>query len=618
MLKTFAGITLFFYSLPIFAQRIDAQANLKQLTDSIQVLVEQRHMPGLMVGITSADSVLFSGGFGYADIQADRPVTGKTLFRMASISKMFVALAILQLVREGKIDLNDELKRIAPEIPFQNKWEATNPVRIVNLLEHTAGFDDIKLNHFCTQDTSELSTRDMMLLQRNSLICRWKPGERFAYSNPGYVLLGYIIEKITGKFYAQFIAETILQPLGMQNSNFNVSSKFPDHEVKPYVIHGERIENAPSVTLLAGPAGALWSCSDDMVKFLQLFLKDGHPLFPDSLIREMETTHSSLAARSGLRSGYALANLDMFFYGKYPWRGHRGLLGTCFSSFCYNRQIGIGFVVSSNGNQQNIEIENAITAFFERHLKDQPLDTIPTNLSAIAPFLGQYRFESPRNEISGFKDKLVDIPTLFVENHSLYLKPLWENKIKLLQILPNEFAKQGTNTATLIFTRNSEGKNVAIIDGAYYEQTPKLRVLIVFWIFLITAFFTLSTVFPGLISLISFLTGRLKWNKLPYRILPMVGASLLIWALLTISQVLGKSYLLSELTRLDLRTIVIFSGTLIFGLSSLLFLFLTIIRLRKIKNYWFRSYWMITALSMCYISFILFENGWIGLRTWSM
>jgi CubicO group peptidase (beta-lactamase class C family) len=618
MLKIFAGITLTFLFHPLFSQRIAAPANLKELTDSIQVLVKQRHMTGLMVGITSPDSVLFSGGFGYADIQTNRSVTAKTLFRMASISKMFVSLGILELVREGKLKLNDELKRIAPEIPFQNKWEATNPVRIVNLLEHTAGFDDIKLNHFCSRDTNELSTRDMMLLQRNSLICRWKPGERFAYSNPGYVLLGYIIEKLTGKFYAQFIGETILQPLGMGNSYFSVSSKFPDQEVNQYVVHNGRIQKVPLVTLLAGPAGALWSNADDMVKFLQLFLNDGRPLFPDSLIRDMETTHSSLAARAGLHSGYALANLDMFFYGKYPWRGHRGLLGTCFSTFCYNREIGIGFVVSSNGNQQNIEIENAITGFFERKLVEKPLDTVLTNLSAITPFLGQYRFESPRNEVSGFKDKLVDIPELFIENQSLYLKPLWENKIKLLQILPNQFAKQGANTPTLIFTKNSDGKNVAIIDGGYYEQTPMLRVQASFWILLISVFFTLMTVFPGVISLIGCLTGKLRWKKLPYRVLPMIAAALLIWALLSIAQVLGESYLLSELTRIDFRTIIIFSGTLIFGLFSLLFLFLTLKRLRKTKNYWFNLYWMITAFSMCYITLILFENGWVGLRTWSM
>src|ERR1700724_3735748 len=104
MLKFFAGIIVSFFFHSVYSQRIVAPSNLKQLTDSIQFLVKQRHMTGLMVGISSADSVLFSGGFGYADFQSERKVTGKTLFRMASISKMFVSLAILQLVREGNIN----------------------------------------------------------------------------------------------------------------------------------------------------------------------------------------------------------------------------------------------------------------------------------------------------------------------------------------------------------------------------------------------------------------------------------------------------------------------------------------------------------------------------------
>jgi len=131
-------------------------------------------------------------------------------------------------------------------------------------------------------------------------------------------------------------------------------------------------------------------------------------------------------------------------------------------------------------------------------------------------------------------------------------------------------------------------------------------------------FFAVCSVVPGIISLIGALTGKLKWQQLPIRILPMIATALLLWALLKLLQVQNETYLLSELTNINARTLIIFSGTLLFGIFSLLHLILVTRKLRQMKNSWFAFYWLITAISICYISFVLFQNGWIGMRTWAM
>lgn len=618
MKKAISAVILLFICSFSFSQENSSTAALKQLTDSISAIVKRENIPGLMVGITTKDSAIFSGGFGYADINAKRPVDSQTLFRMGSITKMFVSLAILKLVQEGKLSLNDELKKVAPEVPFQNKWEATHPVRIVNLLEHTTGFDDMKLNHMCSQDAKEYTGIDMVLLQKNSLVCRWRPGERFSYCNPGYVVLGYIIQKITGSSYDQYITENILQPLAMHNSNFNLLSKFPAKDVKQYVVHDGQIKEVPSVTLLMGPAGSLWSSSDDMLKFLQMFLKNGDPIFQGSIINEMETPHSSLAVKAGLKSGYALANANMRLYDAYSWRGHDGLMGTCFSNCIYSRQLGVGFVLSSNGNQPNYEVENLIAEYLEQHASADKPDSTMLDIKAITPFLGQYQFESPRNEIAGFKDKLLGTPRVYIENNGLYLKSLLGEQRRLIQTAPLTFAEEWAHEPTVVFTKNEEGKNVAIIDGGYFEQTSYFKVASTLWISVIAIFFAVCSLFPGIISLTGVLTGKLKWQKFPIRILPMIATALLVWAVMSLLQVQDESYLLSELTGIDARTLIIFSGTLLFGIFSLLHLIFVIRKFRQIKNYWFSFYWLITSLSLCYISFVLFQNGWIGMRTWAM
>src|SRR6185436_10542309 len=121
---------------------------------------------------------------------------------------------------------------------------------------------------------------------------------------------------------------------------------------------------------------ALWSSAEDMVRFLQLFLRNGSPLFSANTITEIETAHSSLAARSGQKNGYSLGNDNTFFgYSKLPFRGHGGLTGTCYSSCKYNRELGIGFVLASNSNNNNYRIEELIVSYFEQNLPGRELLT---------------------------------------------------------------------------------------------------------------------------------------------------------------------------------------------------------------------------------------------------
>ncbi|MEO6313591.1 MAG: serine hydrolase domain-containing protein [Chitinophagaceae bacterium] len=593
-------------------------SSVQQLTDSIRSIVEKNHIPGLMVGITGKDSVIFSGGLGYADLQKKRVVDGQTLFRLGSVTKMFVALAILKLVEQGKLNLDDELKKIAPELPFTNKWESTHPVKIIHLLEHTAGFDDMKLNRMCSQDSRQFTGKAMMLFQKNSYVSRWQPGERFAYSNPGYVILGYIIEKLSGKTYAQYLTDNILSPLAMDQSNFNTLSKMPAYDTRQYVVHAGKVITVPSVNVLMPPAGALWSCSDDMVKFLRLLLNNGLPFFADSSLSEMETGHSSLAARAGLRNGYALANAGMYLYSMQAWHGHGGLLGTCFSTLAYNRKLGSGFIVSSNGNQPNYQVERLIVDFLEQQIPAQMPAPTATDSVIIHPYLGQYQFESPRNEVSAFKDRLMNTVTVYLDKHQLYVKPIFGDPLKLVATAGLQFAHEGANTATIVFTKNAEGNNVMVMDDAYFVQTSLFRAKFPFWVAMTAMLLAMSAALAGLFSLGAIAIGRVENKKRLIRVLPLAAMLLLCWSVMHLLQVEEETYLLSELTNINSRTMIIFSGTLLFGIIALLHVVLVISRFRLINNRVFAAYWLLASLSIFYIALLLFQNGWIGLRTWAM
>ena len=602
-----------------FSQKIESINSIKQLTDSIEGIMKQENITGLMLGITTKDAVLFSGGFGYSDLNTRRNVSESTLFRMGSITKMFVSLGIMKLVNEGKLKLDDELKKIAPEVPFQNKWENTNPVRIVHLLEHTSAFDDIKLNRMYSLDTNEKKGIDMMLIHKNSMICRWKPGERFAYSNPNYAILGYIIEKISGKPYSQYLTENILTPLGMRNSNFNLRSKFPERDVKEYIVKNGKTIPIKSVTLLSGPQGALWSSAEDMVRFLQLFLRNGDSLFPANTTTEIETAHSSLAARSGQKNGYSLGNDNTFFgYSKLPFRGHDGLTGTCFSSFKYNRELGIGFVLASNSNNNNYRIEELIVSYFEQNIAPNNFPTQSIDKKAIEPFLGRYQFESPRNEISAFSDKFQNAPKIYLKNGRLYFKPLIGDPSELLQTGPMTFEWRGMNMPLICFTKNDQGKNVMMIRGSYYEQTSNFWGMLKRVIVIIALIFALSSVILGIASLIGIIIGKLTWREMIPRIIPMIGLGLLVLAVLNLLEVQKYTYKLAELNTINFFTMIIFLGTVAIAIVSIVSLFFSIRMFSKQKKRWFAYYLLFTSISFFLIAAILWQNGWIGLRTWAL
>src|SRR6202795_1271458 len=173
---------------------------LQELQQAMKDVLNKEHVPGAGVALVANGEALWCGGIGDADIAAKRAATCDTEFRVGSISKTFVALSLLKLQEEGKINLYARLQDVAPELPFKNRWEAPHPVRIVNLLEHTAGFDDMEPSEvYNVHDRYDFPLLDVFKRFQEPQPPRGPPGTRMSYSNPGNAIAGYLIEKITGK-----------------------------------------------------------------------------------------------------------------------------------------------------------------------------------------------------------------------------------------------------------------------------------------------------------------------------------------------------------------------------------------------------------------------------------
>ena len=142
----------------ITANKAPAQS-IEELQIQLENVLKEMHVPGMSIAIVHRDGPEWIAGLGKADLANDRSATATTLFRIGSVSKGFISLAVLKLVDEGKLSLEDPVQKLAPEVWFDNKWEASDPVRIVHLLENTTGWDDMHLREFA-KDPLTMSSFD--------------------------------------------------------------------------------------------------------------------------------------------------------------------------------------------------------------------------------------------------------------------------------------------------------------------------------------------------------------------------------------------------------------------------------------------------------------------------
>ena len=223
--------------------------------------------PGGAILIKAGPEVLFSHGYGMADMKTRGPVTSNTLFNLGSISKTFVANAILILRDEGKLSLEDSLIRYFPE--FKNK-NIAGKVRIKHLLNHTSGLSD---NRRVSHDTLfYLTAKDAEnwhpVTQADTLL--FEPGSRFQYSNPAYNGLALIIEKVSGMEWQDFVLQKIMEPSGMTRSTIT-NGRHPERGVAHAYVNngGAWIEDdyGEEPTFAAAGNGGVWSSVEELALY---------------------------------------------------------------------------------------------------------------------------------------------------------------------------------------------------------------------------------------------------------------------------------------------------------------------------------------------------------------
>ena len=223
------------YQPPAFADadRLKKIEPLFSVVDKIyKEYAEKNHFPGYSFGIMVDGKLVFSGSGGYTDIDKKIPATTKSMFRIASMSKSFTAMAILKLRDEGKLKLDEPVYNYIPEIKGQKLTADAPEITIRNLLTHSAGFPED--NPWGDRQLAKTDA-EMIAMIKKGISFSNDPGLVYEYSNMGFAMLGYIIKKATGIPYSEYIQKNIWQPLGMMQAEWEYT-KVPGNELA----HGYR------------------------------------------------------------------------------------------------------------------------------------------------------------------------------------------------------------------------------------------------------------------------------------------------------------------------------------------------------------------------------------------
>jgi CubicO group peptidase (beta-lactamase class C family) len=594
--------------------------SIAELRQQLEKILADTHTPGLSVAIVHRDGPEWVAGLGKSNVAANQAATDETLFRIGSTSKGFVSLSILKLVNEGKLSLQDPVHKLVPEIWFENRWEATDPVRVVDLLEHTTGWDDIHMREYA-KDAKGMTHREALDYDHHSRTSRWRPGTRMSYCNAGPTVAAYIVEKITGQRYEDYVTQNLFLPIGMKTATY---FEQPSPQLTT-LYHSDGKTPYPYWNIIGRPSGAINASAKDMAAYVQFYLNRGSvggtQIVPVASIDRMETPTRTWEAQQGLKAGYGLSNYPSFHDG-FEYHGHNGGVDGGLTEMAYMPEYGVGYSYSINsGNGEAFgKIGDAIRAYITRDLTRPPVPAAAPLPADAADYAGWYEPASPRIQMFQFLGRLIGLyrvrfasGNLLLSNISEIDQPFVPVSGEQFRYLPKKDHPEPVATAILL-APNAEGRFAYI--GGTVKRIPTWLAMseIGLTVFFLLAFLSILLYAPFWI-IGGFFKKRRRPAERSMRLWPLIAVlSLLAFVGLSIA---SNNDIFARLGNLTIWSFGIFLTTLLFAGASLASAAaLWLARKREIRRFvrWFS---ILVTSALLIATVYLAYWGVIGIRTWA-
>jgi CubicO group peptidase (beta-lactamase class C family) len=592
--------------------------SIPELRQQLEKILKDTHTPAVSVAIVHKDGPEWVGALGLSNVAANQPATADTLFRIGSTSKAFASLSILKLVDEGKLSLDDPIRKLAPDVQFENKWESTDPVRVVHLLEHTTGWDDIHFRDYA-KDADGMELKAGLAFGASSRVSRWRPGTRMSYCNTGPAVAAYIVEKITGQRFEDYVQQNFFGPIGMTTATY---FQPPANAVTLY--HDDGKTPFKYWHIIYRPAGSINTSANDMASYVQFYLNrgmaNGAQVIPAADIDRMESPVSTWAAKDGLKAGYGLSNYWTFDDG-FVYHGHDGGVEGGLTDMAYMPEYDVGYFFSINSGNDDAfgKISKAIRKYITRKLQ-KPIVPAAAALPAFAAdYAGWYEPNSPRQELTHFLGRILGLTHVSFADGKMTLRatsgpsnfaPMGG---RFFRYLPREGPPEPAASVALI-TPNSDG--VFIFAGTMFKRVPTALAIAEIAVtgFIVLAVISIPVYAPFWI-IGGFNPRRRRPAERAMRLYPVAAvASLVAFVVIFI---LCGSDLIARLGNLTGWSIALFLTTILFAVSAIMSSWSVVTGNGEGVRRGVRLYSGIVSLALLIALIYLAWWGIIGLRTWT-
>jgi CubicO group peptidase (beta-lactamase class C family)/heat shock protein HslJ len=469
----------------------------------IAAQLQAYHVPGATVSIVKDGEIYLAKGYGYADLEIPTPVSAdRTLFRPGSVSKLFTWTAVMQLAEQGKVDLYADVNIYLRDIKIPNTYH--QPVTLVHLLTHTAGFENRNEGLFVRQMEEIVPLRDYLVRYMPARI--YPPGQITAYSNYGAALAGHIVEQVTGMPFEEYIDENIFKPLGMTRSTF--ARPLPTGSMTDLAIGYSYVDGAyqpETEWVQPAPAGGLTTTATDMARFMIVHLQNGHygdgTILSASSIRKMHQRQFTNDPRAnGWTFGFMEAELNE---QRIIWHG--GATYFFHSALVLLPEENVGVFISFNSVGGSVARQTFIQAFLNHYCPAShpvlPKPPVDSN-QRIERYTGTY-LETRHNEMG--VEKLLSLQsavTIAATEGTLKTVGIgfaWPESETARWIEVEPFVlRRMEGEGTLIFLTDEQGNTTGLIDKndpqVVYEKQPwyetaafHLSVLLTCWLVFLSA-----------------------------------------------------------------------------------------------------------------------------------
>ncbi|WP_235782048.1 serine hydrolase domain-containing protein [Paenibacillus senegalensis] len=483
------------------AQSLDAR-DVEQLLDAImKEQMEEHHVPNATVSVVADGEVILAKGYGYADLDKLEPVDAeRTLFRIGSTSKLFTWTAVMQLVEQGKLDLDTDVNQyldfeIPAELEIASGSSELQPITLKHLMSHTPGFEDYSTSIFLLNQERMPSFAEYMRDYRPSRV--FPAGEMIAYSNYGTALAGYIVEQVTGLPFAEYVETHLYAPLDMRHSTFRqpLPEAMAANMAKAYrYVDGEYRQG--EFEYVPEPAGSMSSSAADMARFMLALLQGGESngefiLEAETVERMLSPLFSHHPSLNGMAYGFIEGTFNERHVLLHP--GSTMLFNTALYLLPEERT---GLFISHSGGNHFINNE-VFQAFMDRYFPSNGMKALsPPDgmLERSGQFVGEYQ-QNRRSYTTD--DKLLSLVNNVIhvaaDEEGYLLVTLLGETNRFIEIEPGVYynLREGRTPdfsgdfRTIVFGSDSFGKTMLMTDGpmsyskaAWYETAAFNMMLI--------------------------------------------------------------------------------------------------------------------------------------------